>query len=81
VRRHYAEAEPELVADLERRVLPAVVPAFLAGMAQRPEGLVVLTSALCTMWREPMGEGGPVRQAGVGEPNGGGGELGEGARV
>lgn len=60
VRRHYAQAEPELVADLERRVLPAVVPAFLAGMGQRPEALVVLTSTLSTMWREPMGEAGVV---------------------
>lgn len=60
VRRHYAQSEPELVADLERRVLPAVVPAFLAGMAQRPEALVVLTSTLTSMWREPMGEDGPV---------------------
>ena len=60
VRRHYAQAEPELVADLERRVLPAVVPAFLAGMAQRPEALVVLTSTLASMWREPMGEAGAV---------------------
>ena len=60
VRRHYAQSEPELVADLERRVLSAVVPAFLAGMAQRPEALVVLTSTLTSMWREPMGEDGPV---------------------
>ena len=57
VRRHYAQAEPELVADLERRVLPATVPSFLSGMAQRPEGLVVLCSALSSMWREDMGEG------------------------
>ena len=60
VRDHFAEDEPELVGDLERRVLPAVVPAFLAGMAQRPEALVVMTSMLCHAWREPMGEGGPV---------------------
>lgn len=80
VRRHYAEAEPELVADLERRVLPVVVPAFLAGMAQRPEALVVLTSTLASMWREPMGEegavpGAPPRQGKERE------EEGEGARA
>ena len=60
VREHFARDEPELVGDLERRVLPAVIPSFLAGMAQRPEGLVVMTSMLCHAWREPMGEGGPV---------------------
>lgn len=60
VRDHFAKDEPVLVADLERRVLPAVMPAFLAGMAQRPEGLVVMTSMLCHVWREPMGEDGPV---------------------
>ena len=60
VREHFAQDEPELVGDLERRVLPAVIPSFLAGMAQRPEGLVVMTSMLCHAWREPMGEDGPV---------------------
>lgn len=58
VRDHFAEDEPDLVADLERRVLPAVVPAFLAGMAQRPEGLVATTSMLCHVWREPFGGAG-----------------------
>ena len=80
VRQHYAQAEPALVADLERRVLPAVVPSFLAGMAQRPEALVVLTSTLTSMWREPMGEegavpGAPPRQ---GQEEG---EQGEGAHA
>ena len=56
VRVYFARKEPELVADLGKRVLPATVPSFLGGMAQRPEGLVVLCSALCNMWREDMGE-------------------------
>ena len=77
VRRHYAQAEPELVVDLERRVLPAVVPAFLAGMAQRPEALVVLTSTLSTMWREPLGEAGVVPGAPP-RPPGAPGQQGEG---
>jgi len=50
VRRHFAAEEPELVADLEQRVLPMVVPAFLAGMAQKPEALVLLTSTLAELW-------------------------------
>lgn len=50
VRRHFAADEPELVADLEQRVLPMTVPAFLAGMAQKPEALVMLTSTLAEMW-------------------------------
>ena len=57
VRIYFARKEPELVADLERRVLPATIPSFLSGMAQRPEGLVVLCSMLSSMWREDMGEG------------------------
>ena len=65
VRHHYAATESALVADLERRVLPAVIPPYLSGMAQKPEALVVMTSTLCAMWREPMGEAGPV---GVTEP-------------
>jgi hypothetical protein len=81
VRRHYAQAEPELVNDLERRVLPAVVPAFLAGMAQRPEALVVLTSTLSSMWREPMGEEGAVPGAPPRQGKQGGPEQGEGARA
>jgi len=59
VRIYFARKEPELVADLERRVLPATIPSFLSGMAQRPEGLVVLCSTLSSMWREDMGEGEP----------------------
>ena len=39
------------------RVLPATIPSFLSGMAQRPEGLVVMASTLTSMWREDMGNG------------------------
>ena len=56
VRAHFAKREPELVADLETRVLPATIPSFLSGMAQRPEALVVMCSTLTSMWRENMGE-------------------------
>ena len=59
VRVHFAVDEPELVADLEARVLPVVVPGFLAGMAQKPEALVILTSTMCEMWQGvPLGGGG-----------------------
>lgn len=57
VRAHFAKREPALVADLEARVLPATIPPFLGGMAQRPEGLVVMASTLTSMWREDMGQG------------------------
>ena len=57
VRAHFAKREPLLVADLEARVLPATIPAFISGMAQRPEGLVVMASTLTSMWREDMGNG------------------------
>lgn len=56
VRTHFAKREPELVADLEARVLPATIPSFLSGMAQRPEALVVMCSTLTSMWHENMGE-------------------------
>jgi hypothetical protein len=58
VRTHFAKREPTLVADLEARVLPATVPSFLSGMAQRPEALVVMCSTLTSMWKEEMGEKG-----------------------
>ena len=57
VRAHFAKREPELVADLETRVLPATIPSFLSGMAQRPEGLVVMASTLTSMWREDLNQG------------------------
>lgn len=56
VRTHFAKREPALVADLEARVLPATIPSFLSGMAQRPEALVVMCSTLTSMWHENMGE-------------------------
>jgi len=63
VRTHFAKCEPVLVRDLEARVLPAAVPSFLSGMAQRPEALVVLCSTLTSMWKEEMGENGKLPAA------------------
>jgi len=57
VRVYFARKEPALVDDLQKRVLPATIPSFLSGMAQRPEALVVLCSTLSSMWLEDMGEG------------------------
>ena len=57
VRDHFATGEPELVTDLERRVLPTTIPSFLNGMAQKPDSLVVLVSMLCNAWREDLGSG------------------------
>ena len=57
VRIYFARKEPELVEDLQKRVLPTAIPSFLSGMAQRPEGLVVLCSTLSSMWLEDMGNG------------------------
>lgn len=71
VRLHFAAEDPELVADLQQRVLPMVVPAFLAGMAQKPESLVLLTATLAELWA------GETIQASA-EVEGGG--EGEGAR-
>lgn len=67
VRAHFAADEPELVDDLERRVLPMVVPAFLAGMAQKPEALVLLTSTLAEMWpgEAIRGTGDPIGPVGA----------------
>ena len=68
VRAHFAADEPELVADLEARVLPVVVPGFLAGMAQKPEALVILTSTMCEMWQGvPLGN---AKVGGEGEEGG-----------
>jgi len=57
VRVYFAKKDPDLVADLHRRVLPATIPPFICGMAQRPEGLVVMCSTLTSMWKEDMGSG------------------------
>jgi hypothetical protein len=68
VRVHFAADEPELVADLEQRVLPMVVPAFLAGMAQKPEALVLLTATLAELWPgEKIQASVCEREEGVGE--------------
>ena len=57
VRTYFAKKEPELLLDLELRVLPVAVPAFINGMAQRPDSLVVMVSTLTSMWKEDMGNG------------------------
>jgi hypothetical protein len=46
----FAALEPELVADLTERVLPLVVPPFVAGMAQNPDALVVAALTLLDSW-------------------------------
>ena len=56
VRESFAGSDPELVNDLETRVLPMAIPSFVAGMAQNPDALVALVCTLCEMWPgEPMG--------------------------
>ena len=58
VRESFAGSDPELVNDLETRVLPMAIPSFVAGMAQNPDALVALVCTLCTLWPgEPMGMG------------------------
>ena len=46
----FAALEPALVADLTERVLPLVVPPFVAGMAQNPDALVVAALTLLDSW-------------------------------
>ncbi|MAT10391.1 MAG: hypothetical protein CMM02_05210 [Rhodopirellula sp.] len=46
LRAPFATAEPALVADLADRVLPLVVPPFVAGMAQNPDALVIAALSL-----------------------------------
>ena len=56
VRESFAGSDPELVADLEKRVLPMAIPSFVAGMGQNPDALVALVCTLCELWPgEPMG--------------------------
>ena len=56
VRESFAGSDPELVADLETRVLPMTIPSFVAGMGQNPDALVALVCTLCELWPgEPMG--------------------------
>jgi len=56
LRESFAGSDPELVADLEHRVLPMSIPSFVAGMGQCPDSLVALVCTLCELWPgEPMG--------------------------
>ena len=56
VRESFAGSDPELVNDLETRVLPMAIPSFVAGMGQNPDALVALVCTLCELWPgEPMG--------------------------
>ena len=60
VREHYRKQCPGLVADLESRVLPLVMPPFVANQAQSADVLVVLVSTLVSMWGpEDLGAVGP----------------------
>ena len=66
VRESFAGSDPELVADLEQRVLPMAIPSFVAGMAQNPDALVALVCTLCELWpSEPMGMGFEEEDTGV----------------
>lgn len=46
----FEDSDPDLGRDLRERVLPLVMPSFVAGMAQRPDALIVMVSVLCQMW-------------------------------
>ena len=50
VRESFAGSDPELVADLEHRVLPMTIPSFVAGMGQNPQSLLALVCTLCELW-------------------------------
>jgi hypothetical protein len=50
LRLYFAFREPKLVHDLEHRILPLIMPVFLACQAQAPDSLVMLTAVLHTMW-------------------------------
>ena len=50
LRAPFAALEPELVNDLTARVLPLVIPPFVAGMAQNPHSLVIATLTLLDSW-------------------------------
>lgn len=70
---HFARREPGLVKDLTERVLPMLMPRFLANMAQSPDVLVTSVLMMCLMW-DGVPIGAPVEE-------GEGGEGGEGERT
>ena len=55
VRQHFARSERELVIDLCKRVLPIVVPPFIADQCQSPEALVTTTMLLASCWGGDVG--------------------------
>ena len=63
---HFARREPGLVKDLTERVLPMLMPRFLANMAQSPDVLVTSVFMLCLMW-----DGVPIGVPGEGDGEGG----------
>ncbi len=65
VRDHFRATDAELVADLEGRVLPLLMPRFVAELGQTPEALVVCTSLLVQLWSD-VRPGADSRHAGAG---------------
>jgi len=56
VKAHFAQTDPELVSDLCTRILPLILPAFIAAMASSPCQLVAAVATLAELWpQEPMG--------------------------
>lgn len=52
----FAKREPLLVRDLQERILPMLIPRFVATMAQTPDTLVSLACVMHIMWDDvPIG--------------------------
>ena len=79
---YFARREPGLVRDLTERVLPLLMPRFLANMAQSPDVLVTSVFMVCTMWDGvPIGAAAPHAELGEGESGESGGQGAERARA
>ena len=50
VQLHYSAHHPRLVKDLCSRVLPLVMPRFVANQAQHSDALVASVAVIATMW-------------------------------
>ena len=73
VREHFAAEEPVLVGDLHSRVLPLVMPRFVANMCQSPDALLATVCLMSQVWREV-----PFAAAHVEESVGGLGDRADG---
>ena len=50
IAKRFESTDADLLADLQRRVLPLIGPVFLANLGQRPDAFISICSVMSEMW-------------------------------